>query len=96
MIKQLPISVVRVILYSYVNQKAYVVWGDSVSNVFKIRNKTGEGKIASPAFWGLYILLLIDKLRDLSLGCHIGNMFVASILFIESQQEWSTAYADHL
>ena len=44
---QLPTIVVRVILYSYVNQKAYVVWGDTVSDVFNIKNGIAEGKIAS-------------------------------------------------
>ena len=51
--------------------------------VFNIRNRTAEGKIASLALWGIYILPLIKKLRDLGLGCHIGNIFVASILFAD-------------
>ena len=57
--------------------------GDTVSDGLQDKKGTREGKIASPAFWGLYILPLIKKLRDLGLGCHIGNMFVASILFAD-------------
>ena len=83
MIMQLLTIVVRVIIYSYINQKAYVIWGDSVSDVFNIKNGTAEEKITSLAFWGIYILPLIKKLSKLGLGCHIGNMFVASIIFAD-------------
>ena len=59
MYKQLPTIVVRVILYSYVNQKVYIIWGDSIAIVFTVRNGTREGKVASLVFWGMYILPLI-------------------------------------
>ena len=78
MLKQLPALVVRVILYSYRNQKAYVKWGNAVSDTFDIRNGTGEGKVCSPIFWAFYILPLIKSLRKLGLGCHIANIYVAS------------------
>ena len=83
MYKQLPTIVVRVILYSYVNQKVYIIWGDSIAIVFTVRNGTREGKVASLVFWGMYILPLITKSRKLGIGCHIGNLYVASILFAD-------------
>ena len=39
--------------------------------------------MASLVFWGMYILPLITKLRKLGIGCHIGNLYVASILFAD-------------
>ena len=53
-----------------------------MSDVFKVRNSTGKGKIASPTFWGIYILPLITNLKDFGLVCHIGDIYVASIISI--------------
>ena len=76
----LPAIVVRVILYSYVNQKAHVKWSASVSELCKVKKGPREGKMCSPTFWGIYILPFINKLRNLSLGCHDGEVFMDSIL----------------
>ena len=79
--KQLPAVMIRVILQSYKNQKAYVKWGIAVSDTFEVRNGAAEGNVSSPVFWGLYILPLITRLRKLGLGCHIAWIYMASIFF---------------
>ena len=58
-------------------------WGECVYEVFEDWNGMGEGKICSPTFWSIYILPLITKLWELGLGCHIANVYVASVFFAD-------------
>ena len=81
--KHLPPVVVRVIRHSYINQQAYIKWGGSVSEVFEVSNGKGESKICSPTFWSIYILPVITKLQKLGLGCHIADVYVASVFFTD-------------
>ena len=41
-----------------------------------IINGTREGSIASPYPWSVYLDPLIKQLRELCVGCHVGNMFL--------------------
>ena len=43
--RHIPAIVVRVILHSYTNQKAYVKWGNAVSDILDVSNGTSEGNI---------------------------------------------------
>ena len=79
----MPGVIVRCVMYSYIHQTAYVCWGNRFTEGLNILNGTGEGKVASPAFWRMYILPLIQKLRDHGLGCHIREVFFACILFAD-------------
>ena len=79
----LPPVIVRVLIYSYRNQVAWIVWGDQVSDTFTISNGTGQGKVASPIFWSSYILPLLSSLRDTGVGFHLEDVYVGSILFAD-------------
>ena len=67
LLEKLPAIVVRVLMFSYKEQLAWVRWGqDSTSDTFGVCNGTRQGSLASPAFWLLYLNPFLQELR---LGC---------------------------
>ena len=79
----IPPIVVRVFMFMYQEQYAWVKWGQSVSSRFKIRNGTRQGSMASPALWSVYLDLLIKELRQLGLGCHVGGIFMGVVVYAD-------------
>ena len=74
--ERLPAIVVRTLIFSYTEQKAWVRWGrDSISSVFSIKNGTRQGSVGSPSFWSVYLNPLFDLLRNADVGCRIGGLF---------------------
>ena len=52
--EKIPAIVVRVLIFSYKEQLAWVRWGRSyTSQTFGISNGTRQGSVASPTFWAL-------------------------------------------
>jgi hypothetical protein len=60
----------------YEDQHAWVRWGEAKSDLFPIINGTRQGSVSSPALWAIYCDPLIQELRDLGVGAHIGGMFM--------------------
>jgi len=56
-----------------------------LSKVFIIENGVKRGGIVSPVLFCIYIDGLLRLLRESSVGCFIGNVFVGAL-----------AYADHI
>ena len=54
-----PAIVVRALMFSYQQHYAWVRWGKSRSDIFRIKNGTRQGSIASPVLWSVYCDLLI-------------------------------------
>ena len=79
----LPEIAVKLLLYSYRRQKLWICWGSSCSEQFEVTNAVGQGKVASPSFWKLYILPLIQDLRRRNIGCNIGSLFLGSSIFAD-------------
>ena len=76
--------VVRVLAYSYTEQRAFVRWGKGcTSNTFKILNGTRQGSVASTVFWSIYLDPLIKELRQKGIGCHVANMFVGVVAYAD-------------
>ena len=75
-----PAIVVRVLIFSYKEQLAWVRWGRScTSDTFEIKNGTRQGSVASPAFWSVYLDPLFTRLREAGFGCHVGGFFVGVV-----------------
>ena len=78
--RKMPAIVVRVLAYSYENQKAWVRWGRRcTSKTFDISNGTRQGSGASPTFWSVYLDPLFSLLRQDGVGCHVGGVFMGAI-----------------
>ena len=79
--RQLPAVVVRVLLFVYMQQTAWVVWGPTrrCSTSFNLTNGTRQGSVISPVVWCVYCQDLLDRLRSLGIGCHLpGGTFCPS------------------
>ena len=53
------------------------------SSCFGISNGTREGSVLSPAFFAVYIDDLLQRLRGLGVGCHIGEKFLGASGFAD-------------
>ena len=75
----LPPVVIRVLMFVYQEQFAWVKWGDTKSDLFTIINGTRQGSMISPALWSIYLDMLIKELRELGVGCHVGGLFMGVV-----------------
>ena len=73
--RKMPPVVVRVLIFVYQEQKAWVKWEKSRSRTFSISNGTRQGSVLSPALFSVYMDDLIKKLRRAGVGCHLGGVF---------------------
>ena len=63
--ERLPGIVVRVLIFSYREQKAWVRWGrEGTGSVLNVSNGTKQGSVGSPTFWSVYLNPLFDLLRE--------------------------------
>jgi hypothetical protein len=72
----MPAIVVRVIIFVYEEQYAWVSWCVSKSSVFSIVNVTRQGSILSPALFALYVNELLVELRVLGIGCQVAGVYI--------------------
>ena len=73
--RKLPAVVVRVLIFVYEEQTAWVKWGKVRSRTFGIVNGTRQGSVLSPALFSVYMDDLIVKLRKAGVGCHLGGVY---------------------
>ena len=76
---------VRVLIFSYEQQVAWVKWGDVKSRQFGVKNGTRQGAVLSPPCFAVYLDDLLKELRRLGLGCYISGVWMGA-----------TCYADDL
>ena len=72
----LPPIVVRCLMMMYQEQHGWVKWGQARSEKFPICNGTRQGAILSPAFWAVHCDGMIQELRELGVGAHVGGKFM--------------------
>jgi hypothetical protein len=53
------------------------------SNLMKISNGTRQGAILSPIIWSVYADPLLQRLRALGLGAHIGGLFMGAVCYAD-------------
>ena len=71
---------IRFLLFMYTNQPIRVQWKDCLSENFSIGNRVRQGAVLPPLLFTLYIdnFMLLIRLQDLGLGCHVGPIFAGS------------------
>ena len=77
--KGLPAVVVRTIIVVYEKQYAWVRWGRARSELFPIVNGTRQGSVLSPALFSIYMDEILLNLRDLGVGCYVGEVFMGAM-----------------
>ena len=79
----MPAIIVRVIIFVYEEQYAWVKWGRAKSSIFTIVNGTRQGSILSPALFALYVDELLVELRTLGIGCHVAGVYMGAVGFCD-------------
>ena len=79
----MPAIVVRVIIFVYEEQYAWVKWGGSRSSLFPMVNGTRQGSILSPALFALYVDELLVELRSLGIGCKVAGVYMGAVGFCD-------------
>ena len=79
----LPAIIVRVIIFVYKEQYAWVKWGSTKSSLFSIVNGTRKGSILSPALFALYVDELLVELRALGIGCKVAGIYMGAVGFCD-------------
>ena len=77
--RKLPAVVIRVLIFVYQEQRAWVRWGQARSRSFGIVNGTRQGSVLSPALFSIYMDDLLVNLRRSGVGCHLGNVFCGAV-----------------
>ena len=79
----MPAIIVRVIIFVYQEQYAWVKWDSMRSSRFSIVNGTRQGSILSPALFALYVDELLTELRKLGIGCKVANLYMGAFGFCD-------------
>ena len=78
-----PLCVLRILKYWYSNLNSVVKWNNVISFSFSVRSGVRQGGVLSPHLFSIYVDDLIVTLRKLRIGCYIGDIFVASIVYAD-------------
>ena len=62
--RKIPTIIVRILVYIYTSQEAWVKWGSVCSEAFNISNRTRQGSVLLPALFSMYIDDLIKILEN--------------------------------
>ena len=81
--KKIPLCILLCLIFWYGNMHSAVKWGSEKSRDFPVPLGIKQGGINSPDFFACYYDGLTTLLRRKQLGCHIGNLFLASIFFAD-------------
>ena len=64
---------------NYLRQISCVIWRDYKSEYFNVSNGVKQGGVISPIFFSLYIDQLLLTLKKTQIGCHMNNVYMASL-----------------
>ena len=81
--RNLPPVIVRILIYVYKEQEAWVRWGPLRSETFRISNGTRQGSVLSPALFAVYLDDLLLELRSYGLGCYVAGLWVGAVGFAD-------------
>ena len=81
--KCVPMCFMRLVLDSYIRQKACALWNNVKSRYFTMANGVKQGGVISPIFFSLYIDPLLDHLRMSGFGCHIKGVYMGALSYAD-------------
>ena len=76
-------SFIRLVLDSYIRQKACALWNSGKSRYFTMANGVKQGGVISPIFFSLYIDPLLDHLCMSGFGCHIKGVYMGALSYAD-------------
>ena len=79
----IPLCVLNILIYWYSNLTSIVRWNNALSDSFDVLSGVRQGGVLSPYLFSVYIDDLIIALRNLKIGCHIIDIFIACIVYAD-------------
>ena len=76
-----PIFIVKILVYWYSHQEMFIRWGNSCSNKFYVTNGVKQGGILSPALFNVYMNNLSVTLNQSGIGGFLGDSLINHICY---------------
>jgi hypothetical protein len=77
--RKLPGVILRILFDLYNRQTVQANWQDTKSDAFNVLNGVRQGAILSPLLFCIYIDVLLARLKENGVGCHIGNLYYGAL-----------------
>ena len=81
--RQLPVTILRVLINIYTNSIVRVAWCGIASDYFLVGNGVKQGGVLSPILFWVYIDDLLLLLAKSGYGCFIGAHFVGALAYAD-------------
>ena len=75
--------IARFLAFMYTNNQCRIKWDGLLSQAFKVKNGVRQGGVLSPILFNVYIDVLLCKLKETELGCHIGSSFAGALAYAD-------------
>ena len=81
--KDVPLFIIRLLLYWYSHQQMCIRWGNTFSSLFSVSNGVKQGGILSPALFNIYMDGLSTSLNFSNIGGHIGGNLLNHLCYAD-------------
>ena len=81
--RNVPCTVIRVLLDCYTRQCCSVFWGGTRSASFEVFNGVKQGGILSPVLFSVYIDSLLSLLASCKSGCYVNSQFAGALCYAD-------------
>jgi len=91
-VRGLNALLIRFLLKLYTKQTLRIYWNGIVSDSFMVTNGVKQGGVLSPILFCIYLDEMIQRLRDLGFGCHVGPHFTGVLAYADDVVLLSPTY----
>ena len=81
--KNVPLFVVKLLMFWYTKQDMKVRWGNTLSSSFQVGNGVKQGGILSPVLFNIYMDKLSMTLNNTAIGGQIGGQLLNHLCYVD-------------
>ena len=76
-------TIIKLLLFMYTNQCLSVRWQSATTDPFSCANGIKRGGVLSPVLFCLYMDEVLRRLKQLDIGCRIGDIFAGALCYAD-------------